>query len=176
MPPRTGKPGRPRKAFKRWPRGAVYATVSKTYTKGRVKEVKRKLVHGDEADLARALASSSSSKKINTAFVERQNGTDRSYNARKARKTLEFSKSFVVHVAVTWWVMLCYNFHHVHRGLRLVAADGTYQKRTPAMAAELADAPWSVAEILSLQIVGFAPVGPVTPQHFGIRRSAGPAP
>ena len=83
-PPRTGKPGRPRKTYKQWPDNAAYATVNKTYRKGKVAAVDRKLVHGTEEDLAAALTASACSDKINTAFVERQNGTDRSYNARKA--------------------------------------------------------------------------------------------
>ena len=101
VPPPTGRRGRPRKAYKQWPKDAVYATVTKTYRKGRVAAVDRKLVHGTEEELAAALDASSASTKINTAFVERQNGTDRSYNARKARKTYEFSKDLLVHVAVT---------------------------------------------------------------------------
>ena len=101
VPPPTGRRGRPRKAYKQWPKDAVYATVTKTYRKGRVAAVDRKLVHGTEEELAAALDASSASTKINTAFVERQNGTDRSYNARKARKTYELSKDLLVHVAVT---------------------------------------------------------------------------
>ena len=85
VPPRTGKLGRPRKPFKRWPAGSVYATVNKTYTKGHVAKIKRKLVRGTAGELASALQNSRCSTKINTAFVERQNGTDRIYNARKAR-------------------------------------------------------------------------------------------
>ena len=42
VPPRTGKSGRPRKPYKQWPEGAVYATVNKTYRKGRVSVVDRK--------------------------------------------------------------------------------------------------------------------------------------
>ena len=73
--------------------------------RGQVSE--RKLVHGTQEDLTRALAASTSSTKINTAFVERQNGSDRGLNARKARKTYEFSKDLGVHFAVIWWVMFC---------------------------------------------------------------------
>ena len=176
VPPRTGKPGRPRKPFKQWPAGAAYATVNKTYTKGKVSAVDRKLVYGTEQDLARALDASSCSDKVNTAFVERQNGTDRSYNARKARKTYEFSKNLILHAAVTWWVMLCYNFHHLHRGLRLRLAGGGYLHRTPAMAAGLAEQPLSVPAILGTQVVGFTPAAPVALADFGIPSAPGPAP
>lgn len=151
VPPRTGKRGRPRQPFKQWPPGAVYATVNKTYRKGQVVAVDRKVVFGTEEELTRALASSSASGKINTAFIERQNGTDRTNNARKARKTYEFSKILLVHLAVTWWVFFCYNFHHLHRGLRLQRPDGTWVQRTPAMVIGRAEHPLTIAEILITQ-------------------------
>ena len=174
--PPTGKPGRPRKPYKQWPKDAVYATVSKTYRKGKVAAVDRKLVHGTDEDLADALVISASSSKINTAFVERQNGTDRSYNARKARRTYEFSKDLLVHVAVTWWVTFCYNFHHTNRSLRLKLADGTFVQRTPAMTAGLAVAPLIISDILTIQLPGFTPNSKPSLSDFGMRRPEGPAP
>ena len=174
--PPTGKPGRPRKPYKQWPKDAVYATVSKTYRKGKVAAVDRKLVHGTDEDLADALVISASSSKINTAFVERQNGTDRSYNARKARRTYEFSKDLLVHVAVTWWVMFCYNFHHTNRSLRFKLADGTFAQRTPAMMAGLAVAPLTISDILTLQLPGFIPASSPTLSDLGMRGAEGPAP
>ena len=154
-PAKTGKPGRPRKPFQRWPEGSAYATVHKTYREGRVVAVRRKLVHGTEKDLARALEASTSSTQINTAFVERHNGTDRCCNARKRRKTYAFSKDLLVHVAVGWWVVFCYNFHHIHRSLRVSLADGALLHRTPAMAAGLTSEPMTVEDILSIQTLGF---------------------
>jgi len=156
VPPATGKRGRPRAPYKRWPAGSAYASVNKTYAKGTVTAVDRTLVHGTPEDLAAALEASQSSATINTSFVERQNGTDRSYNARKARKTYEFSKDLLVHVAVTWWVFFCYNFVQLHRGLRIPAANGAYVHRTPAMVLGIAQAPLSVADILITQSVGAA--------------------
>ena len=178
VPPRTGKPGRPRKPFKQWPKGSAYATVKKTYSKGKVAAVERKLVHGTQEDLDRAIEASSSSTKVNTAFVERQNGTDRTYNARKRRKTYEFSKDLLVHVAVTWWVMFCYNFHHLHRGLRLRLRlpDYSFLHRTPAMAMGLVDHPLSVPEILTTQVVGFSLLRSPTPAWFRTHHMSGPAP
>ncbi|MBI2571649.1 MAG: hypothetical protein HYV63_31955 [Candidatus Schekmanbacteria bacterium] len=105
----------------------------RTFREGRVAAVAGTLVHGTEEDLARGLTASSANTRINTAFVERQNGTDRTYNARKARRTLEFSKELIVHIAVSWWVMLCHNFHHLHRGIRQTLLEETYLARTPAM-------------------------------------------
>ncbi len=175
MPPRTGRPGRPRKPYLEWPEGSAYATVSKTYRKGRVAAVERKLVHGTQEDLDAALATSSASGKVNTAFVERHNGTDRCHNARKVRKTYEFSRDLAVHAAVTWWVLFCYNFHHTHRSLRLRLDDGGFLHRTPAMLARLAVEPLAIADIITRQVPGFAPSSYLTPEDFGIRLH-GPAP
>ena len=155
LPPRTGKPGRPRKPYKQWPEDAVYATVQKTYRKGRVESVERKITYGTAEDLASTLKASTCRDKVNTSFVERQNGTDRCHNARKARKTYRFSKDLVVHVAVGWWVFLCYNFHRVHRGLVQRLADGTHLHRTPAMALGLEESPLSVADLMNIQVVGY---------------------
>lgn len=155
-PPPTGKPGRPRKPIKQWPPKAVYATVNKTYGKGGITAVDRKVVHGTEEDLDQAFKLSSYSDKINTSFVERQNATDRSRNARKARKTYEYSKDLLVHIAVSWWVIFCYNFVHVHSGLRQRCADGTYLHRTPSMAAGIESQPLTIRQIISTQVVGFS--------------------
>ena len=174
--PRTGKRGRPRKPFKRWPEGASDATVNKTYRKGGVAAVARKLVHGTRDGLASALAASSSSNKINTAFVERHQGTDRAFNARKRRKTYELSKVLLVHFAVSWWVLSCYNFHHLHPGLRRRLSDGSYLDRTPAMAFGIADRSLSLADIATTQVVGFGPSSATTPSFPRLRHAAGPAP
>lgn len=52
-PPRSGRAGRPAVAFKQWPAGAGYATVNKTYAKGKVSEIRRTLVYGTPGDLKR---------------------------------------------------------------------------------------------------------------------------
>lgn len=175
-PPRTGKTGRPPHPFKQWPDGAAYATVNKTYEQGEVTEASRKLVHGTEKDLALALNASSASDKINTSFVERQNGTDRTHNARKARKTCEFSKDLILHIAVSWWVMLCYNFHFMNAGLRQPSGDGTYLHRTPAMVIGLAQRPLTVWELITTQVPGFTPSPKGVPEQWRLGASRGPAP
>ena len=87
-PPRTGKPGRPRKARRVPDPALTYATVHKTREKGRVVSVATAVVFGTAAMLAAALAASTASTHVNTSFVERHNGTDRGRNARKVRKIL----------------------------------------------------------------------------------------
>ena len=175
-PPQTGRRGRPRKPFKQWPKGSAYATVNKTYARGQVVATARKLVHGTTADLESALRRSPQSQHINTAFVERQNGTDRTHNPRKVRDTCEFSKDLVLHVAVTWWVFFCYNFHDLHRGLRLKLEDGSFLHRTPAVALGLATRPWTIAQILATPVVGFTPLPSSLHVALGLRNPIGPAP
>ena len=43
------------------------------------------------------------SKKVNTSYLERHNGTGRNRNGRKGRKTYCFSKDWDVHEAVTYF-------------------------------------------------------------------------
>lgn len=150
VPRRTGRPGRPRGAYYKAPPGLKYATVHKTRKKGRVVKVDFRVVFGTAAAVKAALKSSAVSNKINTAFVERQNGTDRNRNGRKVRKTYCFSKDWDVHEAVTYFTMYTYNFCWPVRTLRQRDPDGHWNPRTPAMAAGLTDHVWSLWEWLTL--------------------------
>jgi IS1 family transposase len=152
-PPRTGKRGRPRKSYKVPPAGLAYATVHKTRSKGRVVKVEQRVIFGAAEAVAAALARSASSRAINTAFVERQNGTDRNRNARKTRKSYCFSKDWSVHQAITFFTMYSYNFCWPVRTLRVKDEGGTWRRRTPAMAAALTDHIWSLSEWLTLPAV-----------------------
>jgi hypothetical protein len=152
-PPRTGKRGRPRKAYEVPPAGLTYATVHKTRVKGRVVKVEQRVVFGTAQGVGAALARSASSRAINTPFVERQNGTDRHRNARKTRRSDCFSKDWSVHQAITYFTMSSYNFCWPVRTLRVKMEDGTWRRRTPAMAAGLADHVWSLSEWSTLTAV-----------------------
>jgi IS1 family transposase len=142
VPPRSGKPGRPRKPYKVVPKGLHYATVHKVRKKGRVVDVVTRVVFGTATAMQAALARSGVSRTINTAFVERHNGTDRNRNARKVRKTYCFSKDWWVHRAVTFLTMYSYNFCWPVRTLKTKAGE----VRTPAMMARLTDHVWTLAE------------------------------
>ena len=74
-PPRTGKRGRPRAAYKVAPAGLTYAVVEKTREKGRVVAIATRVVFGTMAAVIAALGMSTASRAINTSFVERQNAT-----------------------------------------------------------------------------------------------------
>ena len=70
--------------------------VTKRREKGRVVKVGTRVVFGTVAAVLLALGMSKVSRAINTAFVERENGTDRNRNARKARKTYRFIEGLAV--------------------------------------------------------------------------------
>jgi IS1 family transposase len=153
VPERTGKPGRPKAPYQVPPSALNYATVHKTREKGRVVHIDFRVIFGTLATVLAALALSRVSRAINTAFVERHNGTDRNRNARKVRKTYCFSKDWEVHQAVTYFTMYSYNFCWPVRTLRDRGGDGHWQERTPAMAAGLTDHVWTLTEWLTLPAI-----------------------
>jgi IS1 family transposase len=149
----TGKPGRPKVPHYKPSPDLRYATVHKTREKGRVVEIGFRIVFGAVAAVTAALKLSTASKHINTAFVERQNGTDRNRNGRKVRKTYCFSKDWDIHDAVTYFTMYTYNFCWPVRTLRQRGPNGQWLPRTPAMAAGLTDHVWPLWEWLAFPAV-----------------------
>lgn len=152
-PPRTGKRGRPKGSYKVAPPGLIYAVVEKTRERGRVVKIATRVVFGTMAAVMMALGMSKVSRAINTAFVERENATDRHRNARKARKTYRFSKDWRYHEAVTYLTLYAYNFCWPVRTLAVRDDRGHKQPRSPAMAARLADHVWSMDEWFSMPAV-----------------------
>lgn len=144
---RRGRVGRKPRPGRRPPPNLLYVNVHKHRRKGRVVRVSTRLVYGTREALDQALKESSCSRKVNIAFVERYNGTDRHQNARKVRKTYRFSKDWDVHNAATYFSAYTYNFCWPVRTLRRRNPDGSWAPhRTPAMAAGLTDHVWSLEE------------------------------
>jgi hypothetical protein len=127
--------------------------VRKRRAAGRVVAIATAIVFGTAATLAAALERSRVSRSINTSFVERHHGTDRQGNARKSRRTYRFSKDWRMHEAQTYLTLYAGNFCRPIRTLRQRAPDGSWQERTPAMAAGLADHVWSLQEWLTLPAI-----------------------
>jgi hypothetical protein len=142
----TGRPSRRLVPEKVPPPGLTYATVEKRREKGRVVEIVTRVVFGTVAAVTAALARSKVSRSINVSFLERQNGTDRHHNARKVRKTYTFSKDWRVHEAMTYFTLYSYNFCWPVRTLNERDERGQIRRRTPAMAAGLADHIWTMRE------------------------------
>jgi IS1 family transposase len=146
----TGRPSRKMIPEKVPPPKMSYATVEKRREKGRVVEVITRVVFGTMAAVQAAVARSKVSRGINVSFLERQNATDRHHNARKVRKTYTFSKDWCVHEAMTYFTMYSYNFCWPVRTLTERDEEGHLRRRTPAMAAGLADHVWTMREWITL--------------------------
>jgi IS1 family transposase len=146
----TGRPRRKMIAEKVAPPGLNYATVEKKREKGRVVAIITRVVFGTMAAVQAALARSTVSRSVNTSFLERHNATDRHRNARKVRKTYTFSKDWEVHEAMTYFTMYSYNFCWVVRTLEERDGQGRIRRRTPAMAAGLADHVWTMREWITM--------------------------
>jgi hypothetical protein len=129
----------------------AYATVHKEREQGRVVRVEQRIICGTAEQVAEALAGGTTAASINTNYIERWNGTQRNFNARKGRKTYCFSKALSFHIAVTWLCVVAYNFAWQPRTLRQRVEEEPprYCYRTPAMAAGVADERWPLERILS---------------------------
>jgi transposase-like protein/IS1 family transposase len=147
--PKKLGPGRPKKPQRVMPNDLCYATVKKTRKKGKVVEVKKNIVFGTLELLWSYLLCSTASLFINTSFIERINGTDRSQNARKVRKSLRFSKKWEIHNAMTYYVTYSYNFCWPVRTLSIKDQYGGRVNRSPAMASGLTDHVWTTREWVS---------------------------
>jgi IS1 family transposase len=149
----TGRESRRMTPEKVPPPGLNYATVEKRREKGRVVEVLTHVIFGTMAAVQTALSRSTASRRINVSFLERQNATDRHRNARKVRKTYTFSKDWRVHEAMTYFTMYHYNFCWPVRTLNERDEQGRSRRRTPAMAAGLADHVWTMREWITMPSV-----------------------
>lgn len=134
-----------------FPEEINHATVHKERSSGRVVKVEKRIVRGTPKAVDAALKGGSTAPTINVSYVERCHGTQRHFNARKARKVYTFSKVLSFHMALTWLCVVYYNFGWAVRTLRQkVQADPPrYEYRTPAMVAGVADHQWTLKEILT---------------------------
>jgi IS1 family transposase len=106
---KTGKRGRPKNPVKEIDPEIDYATVHKTRENGKVVKVEKKVVYGNENRINEKLKKSPS-KKINTAYVERSNGTLRQHDSHLQRKTLKFAKEKQLLKAKLAIIIAYYNF------------------------------------------------------------------
>ena len=161
-PPQTGKPGRPRKAYKVPPDDLLYAVVCKRREGARVVAVTTEIVYGSPERIAHILHDSPTSNLISTSGVERNNLTIRQHARRMGRKVNAFSKEqeYLEHQLALSFAY--YHFVIPHLGLRQrlptpiptqgAGSPKVWQQRTPAMAAGLTDHIWSMDELLSFRV------------------------
>ena len=98
----------------------------------------------------RVIAGNPDPSRISTSYVERNNLTMRMGMRRFTRLTNGFSKKVEFHAHAVSLNFLYYNFARARQSLRVKNADGTFTKRSPAMAAGKADHIWSTREIAKL--------------------------
>jgi transposase-like protein len=136
-----GGRGAPRKVP--WPEFCLGQGV-KQYAGQRVVGVTRQLRQGASGVAARLLTPTPGCLVLNTASIERLNGTSRARLAPLARRTHHLVHRKEVLHAGMYLVGALYNFCTVHA--RLTLSSGAQQ--TPALAAGITDHCWSVAELL----------------------------
>ena len=152
QPIRTGRRGRPRLVL---PDGFQLAQVVKHSAKRHVVGVTRRVVHGTLAGVEAVMTATHTGTVINTAYIERLNATFRAHLAALTRRGRAITRTEAALMAGMWLVGTAYNFCWPHDSLRWLAAPGSPRKwhqRTPAMAAGLADHPWTIGELLRFQI------------------------
>ena len=106
--------------------------------------VTRRLVAGTTTPVLRLLAQTPGCRVLNTAYIERLNGTFRARLAPLARRTHHLVHRQELLHAGLYLVGALYNFGTVPASLTLASG----QQRTPAMAAGITDHCWPVQELL----------------------------
>lgn len=126
------------------PKKLNYVHVVKEYKDNRVCKISNKVIFGDTDKINAILKNSVVSHKINTSYVERNNGTIRHIDARCNRKTYRFSKIKENH---EHQLALSLAYYHLCRPHRILSKR--HGKPTaPFMAAGLTDHVWSMEELL----------------------------
>ncbi|MDY3562687.1 hypothetical protein R5W23_004165 [Gemmata sp. JC673] len=171
-PPRTGRPGRPRKARVVLPAALAYATVHKARENNRVVGVSTRVVFGTAAAVAAALRRSAVSTVVNTCFVERHKGADRNRCGREVRKSYGGSKDRGTHRAATAFRYFRDNFCRPVRTLRVKGEGGrTHRSRLVARRmvglSRCATYVGHHPELLSQQIPGIASNAPSQNRRSG---------
>jgi hypothetical protein len=152
QPVYTGRRGRPRLVV---PDGFQFAQVVKHSAKRHVVGVTRRVIRGTLDGIEAILTATATGTVINTAYIERLNATCRAHLAPLTRRGRAIAHTEAALTAGMWLVGTAYNFCWPHDSLRQLAppdAPCKWHERTPAMAADLADHPWTLSELLHFQI------------------------
>lgn len=141
----SGTGGRPR--LLGWPDLAI-AQVVKQYAGRAVTGTLHRLVHGSVQVFLTLLWSTPGCQVLNTAYIERLNGTFRSRLAVLGRRTRCSARRATTVARGMYLVGTVYNYCSTHASLTM--KDGRVQ--TPAMAARLTDHVWTVSELLHYRV------------------------
>jgi len=157
--------GRGRACLRVWPQLCIAVVIKRTEKK-RVVEVTRKMVQGTLEQAQVLLSASQGGTVLNTAFIERLNGTIRQRLASLTRKCRHAARRLTALESGMWLLGCTYNLCWPHHELSRREAN-TQGKRgevllTPAMASGLTDHIWSIWELLSYRV---APAPWVAPKR-----------
>lgn len=137
-------------------------TIIKRTEKKRVVEITRRMAHGMLDQAEKLLQLSGGGSVLNTAFIERLNGTFRERLASLTRKCRHAtSRLYALHTGM-YLIGGTYNFCVAHQELSKAKRWG--RACTPAMASGLTDHLWSVSELLGYKV---APPPWVEPKRRG---------
>ena len=157
--------GRGRACLRVWPQLCI-ATVIKRTEKKRVVEVTRTMTLGALEQASRLLQVSGGGTALNTAFIERLNGTMRERLAALTRKCRHAARPLEALSSGMYLIGCTYNFcwppHELSKATHMGFAC------TPAMASGLTDHIWSVEEVLTYKV---APAPWVAPKRRGRPRT-----
>lgn len=147
VPKRKPGPGRPANPRLVPPKNLNYVHVVKQYKANRVYKISQKVIYGDVEKISEILGNSVVSRKINTSYVERINGTIRHMDARCSRKTYRFSKIKENH---EHQLTLSLAYYHLCRPHRILTKRHN-KPTTPFMAAGLTDHVWTMKDLLTFR-------------------------
>ncbi len=149
-----------------WPQLYI-GTVIKRTEKKRVVEITRKMAHGLLEQAKQLLQVSGGGSVLNTAFIERLNGTFRERLASLTRKSRHAASRLQALRTGMYLIGCTYNFCCAHQELSKATHWG--RACTPAMASGLTDHVWSIGEVLRYKV---APSLWVEPKRRGRPRKA----
>jgi IS1 family transposase len=154
-------PGVGRASLEVWPHLCIGTVIKRTEHK-RVVEITRHMAHGLLEQAERLLHLSSGGSVLNTAFIERLNGTFRERLASLTRKSRHAaSRLQALHTGM--YLLGCtYNFCCAHQELSKAKHWG--KACSPAMASGLTDHVWSLGEVLRYKV---APAPWIEPKRRG---------
>jgi transposase-like protein/IS1 family transposase len=159
--------GRGRACLRVWPQVCIAVVIKRT-AKKRVVEITRKMVQGTLEQAQALLAASQGGTVLNTAFIERLNGTIRQRLASLTRKCRHAARRLVALESGMWLLGCTYNFcwphHELSRQEALAQGRRGEVLLTPAMASGLTDHIWSIQELLSYRV---APPPWIAPKRRG---------
>jgi len=159
--------GRGRAYLRVWPQLCIGVVIKRTQKK-RLVEITRKMVQGTLEQAQMLLAASHGGTVLNTAFIERLNGTIRQRLASLTRKCRHAARRLAGLESGMWLLGCTYNLcwpHHELSRQATSAQEGPGEVLlTPAMASGLTDHIWSIQELLSYRV---APLPWVEPTRRG---------